>query len=45
MKDFKIFGAYVGPFWWYEVEAWMHRPAEDNPGLAAIAKRVPSWEQ
>jgi hypothetical protein len=25
MKDFKIFGAYVGPFWWYEVEAWMHR--------------------
>lgn len=30
---------------WEGFEAWMHRPAEDNPGLAAIAKRAPSWEQ
>ena len=30
---------------WEGFEAWMRRPAEDNPGLAAIAKRVPSWEQ
>jgi len=30
---------------WEAFEAWIHRPAEDNPGLAAIAKRVPSWER
>jgi uncharacterized protein (DUF1778 family) len=30
---------------WDAFEAWMHRPAEDNLRLAAIAKRVPSWER
>lgn len=30
---------------WEAFETWVQRPAEDNPGLAAIAKRIPSWER
>lgn len=30
---------------WEAFEAWVDRPAEENPGLAAIAKRAPSWER
>jgi uncharacterized protein (DUF1778 family) len=30
---------------WEAFEAWVQRPAADNPRLAAIAKRIPSWEQ
>ena len=30
---------------WEAFESWVHRPAEENPGLAAIAKRIPSWER
>ncbi len=30
---------------WEAFENWLHRPAEDNPGLAEITKRTPQWEQ
>jgi uncharacterized protein (DUF1778 family) len=29
---------------WEAFEAWISSPAADNPGLAAIAKRAPSWD-
>jgi uncharacterized protein (DUF1778 family) len=30
---------------WEAFEAWINRPAEDVPGLARLARRVPSWER
>jgi uncharacterized protein (DUF1778 family) len=30
---------------WESFEAWINRPAEDIPGLAKLARRVPSWER
>ena len=30
---------------WEAFEAWINRPAETIPGLAALARRRPSWEQ
>jgi uncharacterized protein (DUF1778 family) len=30
---------------WEAFEMWVGGPSVDNPGLAAIAKRVPSWEK
>lgn len=29
---------------WAAFEAWVHRPAEDNAGLARLAKLTPSWD-
>jgi uncharacterized protein (DUF1778 family) len=26
------------------IESWIGGPPDDNPGLAAIAKRLPSWD-
>jgi uncharacterized protein (DUF1778 family) len=30
---------------WEAFEAWLHRPPGENPGLAKLARRVPSWER
>ena len=30
---------------WEAFEAWINRPAETIPALAALARRRPSWEQ
>lgn len=30
---------------WEVFEAWLHSPPEDNPGLAELARRIPSWER
>jgi uncharacterized protein (DUF1778 family) len=30
---------------WEAFEAWVNRPAETIPALAALARRRPSWEQ
>jgi len=30
---------------WEAFEAWINSPAGDNPGLAKLARRVPSWER
>lgn len=30
---------------WEAFEAWVNRPVEDVPGLARLARRVPSWER
>jgi uncharacterized protein (DUF1778 family) len=30
---------------WEAFETWINRPAEDVPGLARLARRVPSWER
>ena len=30
---------------WEAFEAWINRPADDNPGLAKLARHVPSWER
>ncbi len=30
---------------WERFEAWLDGPAEENSGLAALAKREPSWER
>jgi uncharacterized protein (DUF1778 family) len=29
---------------WEGFETWLNRPAQTNSGLAALARRVPSWE-
>ena len=30
---------------WEAFEAWLHRPAEDLPGLAELFRRKPTWER
>ena len=30
---------------WEAFESWINRPAQDNPGLADLARRKPSWER
>ncbi len=30
---------------WEAFEAWINRPAEDIPGLADLARRMPSWKR
>ena len=30
---------------WTAFEAWLARPPQDNPGLAALARRIPAWER
>lgn len=30
---------------WEAFEAWIHRPPQPNPGLAELARRIPSWER
>jgi uncharacterized protein (DUF1778 family) len=30
---------------WEAFEAWLNRPTETIPALAALARRRPSWEQ
>jgi uncharacterized protein (DUF1778 family) len=30
---------------WEAFEAWLHSPPGENPGLAELARRVPSWER
>ncbi len=30
---------------WKAFEAWINRPAEENPALAKLVRRKPSWER
>ncbi len=30
---------------WEAFESWINRPAEENPALAKLARRKPSWER
>jgi uncharacterized protein (DUF1778 family) len=30
---------------WEAFETWISRPAEEAPGLAQLARRIPSWER
>ena len=30
---------------WEAFEAWINRPVEENPALAELARRKPSWER
>jgi len=30
---------------WEAFEAWLARPPQNNPGLAALARRIPAWER